>query len=88
MCSTVGPSLAVSLEPLPYCRNVVSLSLSMCIILVDNNLDWLNWFHFFIIEEGVFVIRKIFLSPFLDVTRMSMSTVSILAQLHFGILCL
>ena len=30
----------------------------------------------------------IFLSPFLDVTRMSMSTVSFLVQLDPGILCL
>ena len=27
ICRTVGPSLAASLEPLPHCRNVVSLSL-------------------------------------------------------------
>ena len=42
-------------------------------------------------EEGLLVILidgMIFLSPFLDVTRMSMSTVSFLAQLDFGILCL
>ena len=30
----------------------------------------------------------IFLSPFLNVTRMSMSTVSFLAQLDYGIVCL
>ena len=30
----------------------------------------------------------IFRLPFLDVTRMSMSTVSFLAQLDYGILCL
>ena len=42
-------------------------------------------------EEGLLVILidgMIFLSPFLDVTRMSMSTVSFLAQLDLGILCL
>ena len=27
ICKTVGPSLAVSLEPLSHCRNVASLSL-------------------------------------------------------------
>ena len=43
------------------------------------------------LEGGQLVIVidcVIFLSPFLDVTRMSMSTVSFLAQLGCGILCL
>ena len=53
ICRTVVPSLASSLEPLAYRRNVAS-----------------------------------FLSPFLDDTRMSMSTVSFLTQLDYGILCL
>ena len=43
-------------------------------------------------SEGSFLINlivcMIFLSPFLDVTRMSMSTVSFLAQLDPRILCL
>ena len=41
--------------------------------------------------RGLFVILidcMIFLSPFLDVTRMSMSTVPFLTQLDSGILCL
>ena len=77
ICRTVGPSLAASLEPL--------------VTLVDVHLNWLNWFHFLILEGGLLVILidcMIFLSPFLDVTRMSMSTVSFLAQLDSGILCL
>ena len=44
-----------------------------------------------IIEGGlliIFIDCMIFLSPFLDVTRMSMSKVSFLAQLGPGILCL
>ena len=70
ICWTVGPSLATSLEPLVHRRNVASLSLFH--------------FHFLILEEGVLVILIddiIFLSPFLDVIRMSMSAVSFLAQL-------
>ena len=45
---------------------------------VDNHLNWLKWFlipH----SRGI-----IFLSPFFDVIRMSMSTVSVLAQLDSG----
>ena len=70
ICRTVGPSLATlatSLEPLAD------------IILVDVQLNWLNWFLVLFLEGGLFVILvdcMIFLSPFLDVTRMSMSTIS------------
>ena len=51
---------------------------------------WLNWFHFFVLEGGLLVILiecMIFLSPFLDVKRMSISTVSFVVQLSCGILC-
>ena len=91
ICRIVGPSLAASLEPLVHCRNVASLSLSIVITLVDVLQNWLNWFHFLFLEGSLLVILidcMIFLSPFLDVTRMSMSTVSFLAQLNSGILCL
>ena len=47
--------------------------------------------HFLFLEGSLLIILidcMIFLSPFLDVTRMSMSTVSFLAQLNSGILCL
>ena len=89
MCRTVGPSLVASLEPLAHCRNVASLSLSIDITLVDVHLNWLNWFHFLILEGGLLVILvdcMIFLSPFQDVTRMSISTVSFLAQLDWNFL--
>ena len=59
--------------------------------LVDVHLNLLNSFHFLILEGVILVILincMIFLSPFLDVTRMSMSAVSFLAQLDSGILCL
>ena len=81
ICWTVGPSLAASFEPLVHHGNVA----------VGIYLNWLNWFHFLILKEGLLIILidcMIFLSPFLDVTRMSMSTVSFLAQLDSGILCL
>ena len=78
ICRIVGPSLAASLEPLAHHRNVASLSLFYSITLVDVLQNWLNWFHFLFLEEGLLVILidcMIFLSAFLDVTRMSMSTV-------------
>ena len=60
------------------------------ITLVDVHLNLLNWFLFLILDGGLLIILidcMIFLSPFLDVTRMSMSTVSFLAQMDSGILC-
>ena len=63
---------------------------SIDITLVDVHLNWLNWFHFLILEGGLRIILidcMTFLSPFLDVRRMSMSTVSFLAQLNSWILC-
>ena len=77
ICRTVGPSLAASLEPLAHRRNVASLSLFYR-YLVDVHLNWLNWFHFLILKVGLLVILvdcTVFLSPFLNVARMSMSIV-------------
>ena len=91
ICRTVGPSIAASLEPLAHRRNLASLSLFYRYYLVNVHLNWLNWFQFLILEGGLIVILidcMIFLSPFLDVTWISMSTVSFLAQLDSGILCL
>ena len=92
ICRIVGSSPAASLEPLtnlmnPHYRNVVSLSLyfGRC----SSGLAQLV--HFLFLERGLLVILidcMIFLSSFLDVTRMSMSTVSFLARLNSGILCL
>ena len=81
ICRAAGPSLAASLEPLGN-QNVASFSsvaFSIGITLVDVPQDWLNWFHFLFVEVGLLLILidcMIFLSPFLDVTRMSISTVS------------
>ena len=76
ICRTDGPSLAASLEPLGQWWNVISLSFSVGITLVYVHLKWLNWFHFLIPEGGLIVFP------------MFMSTVSSLAQLSSGILCL
>ena len=70
--------LHLLLESLDHHQNIASSSLSIGITLVDVNLNWLNWFHFLILEGGLLLILidcMIFLSPFLDITRMSMSTV-------------
>ena len=91
ICRTVGPSLAPSLEPLAHHRNMTSSSLFYRYYFGRCFQNWLNWFQFYFLKVGVLVIltdHMIFLSPFLDVTRMSMSTVSFLAQLVSGILCL
>ena len=71
--------------------SVILLSISMILTLVDVLQNWLSWFHFFFLEVDLLVILigcMIFLSPFLDVTRMSLSTVSFLTQLNSAILCL
>ena len=75
ICMTVGLSLAAFLEPLAHQQNMVSLSLSFR-------------YYFLFLKGGLHVILidcMIFLSPFQDVTRMSMSTVSFLALLESGI---
>ena len=45
--------------------------------LLDVLLDWINWFHFLFLEDDQHVVLidcMIFLSPFLEVTRMSISS--------------
>ena len=57
--------------------------------LVDIHLNWLNWFHFLILEGGLLIIlidSMIFVSSFLNVTGIFMSTVSFLTQLDSGII--
>ena len=87
----VGPSLPASVEPLAHRRNVASLSLFYKYYFgrCSSELAQLVPLPFF--EGGLLVILidcMIFLSPFPDVTRMSMSTVSFLARLNSRILCL
>ena len=64
---------------------------SIGITLVDILQNWLNWFHLLFLKGGLLIILidcMIFLSPFPDITRMSMSTVSFLTRLNSGILCI
>ena len=54
------------------------------ITLVDILQNWLNWFHFLFLKGGLLPILidcMIFQSSFQEGIRMSMSTVSLLAQL-------
>ena len=79
ICRTVSPSLAATLEPLAHCRNAASLSLFYRYYFGRCSSE---------LAQLVLIDCMIFLSPFLVVTRMSMSTVSFLTQLDSGILCL
>ena len=91
ICKTVGPSLAASLEPLAHRRNVASLSLFYWYYFgrCSSELAELVPLPYSRAKSTRYSDRcMIFLSPFLDVTRMFMSTVSFLAQLGSGILCL
>ena len=90
ICKTDGPSIAASFEPLPHRRNVASLSLfyKYCFGRCSSELAQLVPL---ILERGVLVILIeciIFLSSFLGVSWMSISTVSFVTQLNSGILCL
>ena len=88
---TVDSSLATSLECLADSVNVASLSLFCRYYFSRCSSYWLNWSHIVFFEGGLLVILidcMIFLSPFLDVASMPMSTISFLAQLDSGILCL
>ena len=91
ICRTVGLSLAASLEPLAHLRNIASLSLFYRYYFGRHSSELAQLVYFLILEGGLLIILidcMIFLSPFLDVTRISISTVSFLAQLDSGILCL
>ena len=89
ICITVGPSLAGILVPLPHFQNVASLSLfyrhyfGRC----SSEMARLVPLPYFF-EGGLLVSRinwMVFLSLFLDVTRMSTLKVSLFIQLDSGI---
>ena len=93
ICRTVCPSFAASLEPLAHRRKVASLSLfyryycGRC----SSELAQLAPLPYSRGRSTRYFDRMHDFSvtiPFLDVTRMSMSTVSFFAQLDSGILCL
>ena len=67
---TIGLLLATSFKALAHCGIAPSLSIFFR-YLVDVHLNWLNGFHFFILEgELLFVIDcMIFLLSLLDATR-------------------
>ena len=90
LCRTVGPSLAASHEPLAHRWNVASLILFYRYYFgrCSSELAQLVPPSFYWRRSTCFSDCIIFLSPFLDGTRMSMSTVSFLAQLDPGILSL
>ena len=74
-CNQVN--LVVAVQPcmgwIPIKKKVFSIGIT----LVDVHLNWLNRFYFAVLEGGLLVILincMIFLSPFLDVTKMPMSS--------------
>ena len=90
ICRIVGPSLADSLEPLAR-RNVTSLSLFYRYYFGRCSSELAQLVPLPFLERGLLVILIyciIFLSLFLDLTRMSMPTVSFLVWLNSGIVCL
>ena len=81
MFRTASPSLASSLEPWAYHQNVASISLfysyyfGRCLFCTGST--GFTSLFFLILEGSLLAILidcTIFLSPFLDVTRISMST--------------
>ena len=79
-----GPSLALSLEPFAHCQSLVSLSLfyRYCFCRCSSKLAQLVALPYPQRRSTCYLIDwMIFLSPFPDVTRTSMSTVFLLAQL-------
>ena len=91
ICRTVGLSLAASLKPLAHRQNVASLSLFYRYYFgrCSSELAQLVPLPYSQGRSTRYTDRlHDFLSPFLDVTRMSMSTVPFLQQPDSGILCL
>ena len=90
ICRTVGPTLAASLEPLGYRRNVVRLCYYYRYYFGRCSIDLAELVRL-PCSRGRFTRYSDrshdFLSPFLDIIRMSMSTVSFLAQPGSGIFC-
>ena len=92
ICRAVGPSLFTFLESLAHQQMQPAEVFSKGITLVDVHPNWVNWFHSLFLEGGLLVIlidsMRFFCQHSLDVTRMSMLTVSFLALVDSGILCL
>ena len=91
ICRTVDPSLAAFLELLAHHRNVASLILFYRYHFRRCSSELAQLVPLPFLEGGLLLILidcMIFLSLFLDVLRISMSTVSFLAQPDSEILCL
>ena len=94
LCRTIGTLLAASLESLAHRQNVASFSFFYRYYFgsYSSELAELVTLSYSRVLEGVLLIILIdcmfFLSLFLDIIWMSISTVSFLAQLDSGILCL
>ena len=74
LCRTADPSLAASSELLAHCQTVASLSFFYRYYFGRCSSELAQLVHLCILEGGLLVILidcMIFLSPFLDVTRMS-----------------
>ena len=77
LLTLLNPRLIVQMQP----AKVFSIDITYA------NVNWLNWFFFLILGEGL-IGCVTFVSPLLDIVMMSTSIVSFLAQLDSGILCL
>ena len=91
ICRIAGPSLATSVEPLAHRWKVATLSLFYRHYFGKCSSELTQLVPLPFSQGGLFIILidcMIFQSPFLHVTRMSMSTVSFLTRLDPGILCL
>ena len=85
---TVDPSLDISLDPFAHRRNVASLSFSYKYYFGRCSSELAELVSFSILKGGLLVTLInciIFLSPFLDVTRISMTTVCFLTLLGSGV---
>ena len=78
VCRPVAPTL--TFWPLTFWWNVVSLSLFIGITFQNVHLSWLN-----LVSPLVILINVIFLSPFLYVVRMFISTVYFLLKINFNL---
>ena len=91
ICRTVGPSLAAFLKQLAHRRNVPGLRLFYRHYFGKCSSELAQLVPFPFLKGGLLAILidcMIFVWPFLDVTKMSMPTVSFLTKLDSEILCL
>ena len=89
-CRTAAPSLATYQKPLGHHQNIANLSLFYRYYFgrCSSELAHLVLLLCSPWRSKCYSDSMIFLPPLLEVTRMSMSTVSFLVELDSGILCL